>query len=87
MERKIAIDKPTTVSGITLIPVTKSSLNYQYMGNRIWCFGTKQPFIIVVVSQTARQALDITGQEVPLDQLIQDIPCIKDMMEIYQLCS
>lgn len=81
MERKIGIDKPVTVDGVTLISVTKSLLNCQHIDNRILCFGAKHPFIIVALSQTMRQAFDITGQEIALDQLIQDIPGIKEIME------
>jgi uncharacterized spore protein YtfJ len=84
MERKIGTEDAVTISGVTLIPVTKLSLNCQRIGNSISCFGTKQPSSVVVVSQTTRRAFNITGEEVSLDQLVQETPSIKELMERHQ---
>jgi hypothetical protein len=80
MGREIRTDKPVTVNGVTLIPVIRLSLNCQRIGNSISCFGTKQPSNIVVVSQTTRRAFNITGEEVSLDQLVQDAPSIEELV-------
>ena len=77
MERKeVATDNPVTVAGVTLIPVTKVSLNCQRHGSGVSLFGLKQPISIVVASQSAKRAFRITGEEVPLDQLIEEVPAV-----------
>ncbi|MBM3119508.1 MAG: hypothetical protein FJ006_08185 [Chloroflexi bacterium] len=85
MERKIGAEDAVTISGVTLIPVTKISLNCQRIGNSISCFGTKQPSSVVVISQTTRRAFNTTGEEVSLDQLVQDAPSIKKLIDGFQL--
>ncbi|MBN2462124.1 MAG: hypothetical protein JXB43_00820 [Dehalococcoidia bacterium] len=75
MEKKrVIISSPITIDGTTLIPVVKSSLNCQSSGNTIFFSGIKQPVSIVVASPSAKKAFEITGKEIPLDQLIQEVP-------------
>jgi len=82
MERKeVATDNPVTVAGVTLIPVTKVSLNCQRRGGSISLFGLKQPISIVVASQSAKRAFRITGEEVPLGQLVEEVPTLKEAVE------
>ena len=82
MEKKeIEIGNPVAVAGVTLIPVAKVSL-HRWHGNRgILSFGAKQPVGIVVVSPSARRAFRVTGEEVPLDQFIQEAPGINEILE------
>jgi len=80
-KKKVAIDNPVAVAGVTLIPVAKVSLNYWQGNCGISLFGAKQPISIVVVSPSARRAFRITGEEVSLDQLVQEVPDIKEILE------
>ena len=78
MEKKeVDIGTPVVVAGVTLIPVTKVSQNYWQGNGGLSFFGVKQPIGVVVVSQSTKRAFRITGEEVPLDQLIQEDPDIK----------
>jgi len=82
MEKKeVKIGNPVTVAGVTLIPVVKVSLNYWRGNGSVSFFGAKQPIGVVVVSPSAKRAFRITGEEVPLDQLIQEVPGIKEVLE------
>ncbi len=82
MEKKeVVIGNPVAVAGVTLIPLAKVSLNYWQGNGGISFFGVKQPFGVVVVSPSAKRAFRITGEEVPLDQLIQEVPGIKEVLE------
>ena len=80
-EKEIEIGNPVTVAGVTLIPVIKVSLNYWRRNGSLSFFGVKQPIGMVVVSPSGKRALRITGQEVPLDQFIQEVPGIKEVLE------
>lgn len=80
-EKEIEIGSPVTVAGVTLIPVIKVSLNYWRGNGSLSFFGVKQPIGMVVVSPSGKRALRITGQEVPLDQFIQEVPGMKEVLE------
>ena len=86
-KERLAIDKPVTIAGVTLIPVARVWLNCQRVSNGISFCGTKQPVDIVLISSSARRAFRITGEEIPLDELIQEIPGIKDVVETTWLAS
>ncbi len=86
-KQEIVIDNPVAVAGVTLIPIAKVSLNYLRGSSGISFFGTKQPVSVVVVSLLAKRAFRITGEEVSLDQLIQEVPRIKEILEGIQLPS
>ena len=81
MEKKeVTIENPVAVRGVTLIPIAKVSLNYRDGNGGISFFGVKQPVSVVVVSPSAKRAFRITGEEVLLDQLIQEVPGIKKLL-------
>jgi len=81
MEKKeVGISSPVAVRGVILIPVTKVSLNSWCRKDSILSFGIKQPVSIVVVSPSEKRAFRITGEEVPLDQLIKEVPAIKELI-------
>jgi uncharacterized spore protein YtfJ len=82
MEKKeVEIGNPMTIGGVTLIPVIELSLNYWHGGGRFSCFGIKQPVSVVVVSSSGKRAFRASGEEVSLDQLIQETPGIKEVLE------
>ena len=81
MEKKeIEVGHPVAVAGITLIPVTMTSLNYQHGKGRFSVFGGKRPVGIIVVSPPVKRAFRVTGEEVPLDQFMQEVPEIKEIL-------
>ena len=81
MEKKeVVIESPVTVTGVTLVPVAKLSLNYWHSKRSFSCFSVKQPVGVVVVSPSAKKAFWITGEEISLDQLIAEAPGIKEVL-------
>ena len=82
MEKKeVAIDNPVTVAGLTIIPVVQVLLNYWQTKGSTSFFGLKQAVAVIVVSPSAKRAFRVTGEEVSIDQLIQEAPSIKEMLE------
>jgi hypothetical protein len=45
------------------------------------CFGSKIPIGIIVISPGWRCALNISGEEVALDQYIEQVPEVKELLE------
>ena len=80
-KEEVTIGNPIAVDGVTLIPIVRVSLNSQYCKSGISLFSVKQPIALVVISVSARTAFRITGEEVSIDQLIQEFPDIKGMLE------
>jgi hypothetical protein len=82
MEKKrVTIGSPVAIAGITLILITKLSLSCQPGGSSIFFFGLKQPVSLVVASPSTKKAFDITGKEIPLDQLTQEVPGLAGTLE------
>ncbi len=79
----LGIDDPISVKGITIIPVVKLSLHYSFTAG-ISIFSTKQPIAAVMVSLSQKKAFKISGEEMPLEQLIQEVPQIKETLERIQ---
>lgn len=82
MEKEvIRIETPFTVAGVTLVPIVKTQLNYWQSKSRLSFFSIKQPVSIVVISPQAKRAFRISGEEVSLDQLTEEVPDIKEILE------
>jgi len=81
MENKeIIIERPVVIAGVTLIPVVKVSMNC-HSGEGISFFGFKQPISIVLASTSMKRAFRMTGEEVTLEQLIQEVPDMQEVLE------
>ena len=82
MEKKeTTIDSPVGVGEVTLIPVAKTLLNYERSNGGIFFFGMKQPVAVVVISVSGKRAFRITGEEVSVEEPIQEVPGIKETLE------
>jgi uncharacterized spore protein YtfJ len=80
-KKKVIIGNPIAVGAVTLIPVAEVSLNHWCGNGSISFFGVKQPVRVIVVSPAAKRAFRITGEEVSLDQLLQEAPGIREVLE------
>ncbi|MFC1846787.1 hypothetical protein ACFLYS_01845 [Chloroflexota bacterium] len=74
MEKTVTVEKPIVIGDVTLIAVARSSLKYKSIGKGIWLFGMKLPIALVVISGSLRRAFRSTGEEVSIDQLMEEIP-------------
>jgi uncharacterized spore protein YtfJ len=82
MEKKeTTIDSPVVVGEVTLVPIARLSLNYERSNGGIFFFGMKQPLAVVVISVSGKRAFRITGEEVSVQELIQELPGMKEMLE------
>jgi hypothetical protein len=79
MEETI-IDNPVTIADITLIPVGRVTRSYWHSNKGVSFMGVKQPVAVIVVSPSVKKAFRITGEEVPLGQLIQEVPGVEEIM-------
>ena len=81
MEKKeVKVGNPVTVAGVTLIPVVEVSLNGWHGKSGISFYGIKRTVGVVLLSPPLKKAFRVTGEEVPLDQFIQEIPSVKEIL-------
>ncbi len=80
-KEEVRIEASVAVAGVTLIPIAKASLSCWYRKGRLSFLGTKQPVSVVVVSPQAKKAFRISGEEVSLDQLTEEVPGLKEILE------
>ena len=82
MENKeVTTVNPVTVAGVTLIPVSKVTLNGWYGKRGMVVSGSKQPDSIIIVTPSAKKVFHITGEEITLDQLAREAPDIRKVLE------
>ncbi len=82
-KKKIDTDVPITIAGITLIPVTEAILNCWPVTKGISFFGIKRPLGVIMISPSGRKAFRTSGEEIPLEQFIQEVPGIKEVLDDY----
>lgn len=75
-KEEVTVGNPVAIDGLTLVPVVRVSLNSWHADGSTSFFGVKQPVAVIVLSMTARRAFRITGEEVTIDQLVQEFPGI-----------
>ena len=79
-KEELVIGKPVAVAGVTLIPVARVSLNYWRRKSSFSYYGVKQLSMVVVVSPLMTKALSVTGEEIPLDRVIREVPGIEEVL-------
>ena len=82
MEKKhISVQDSIPVNGLNLLPVFETSLNCRQGDSYISFKGIKQPVAVVIISPSVKKAFRISGEEVPFDQLIRELPSIRESLE------
>ena len=80
-KKKVAVENPVAVASVTLIPVVRSLVNRWHSKNGVSFFASKEPVAVALVSPSTKKAFRITGEEITLDELIEEVPDIKQTLE------
>lgn len=81
MEKKeVGLESPIMVSGLTIVPVVEVSVNCTHTAKITSFSGVKQPVAVVVVSPSLKKAFRISGEEVTIEQLIQEAPALEGVL-------
>jgi len=84
-KRKVVVGDPVRVGRTTLIPLAEVSLNWGFIGRRgTWFLGSKQPTAVVLISPRWTKAFRVTGEEVPLSELVRQAPGIREVFDAVQ---
>jgi len=74
MEKIVRVEGPFMIGGMTLIAVVRSLLTSKSSDKGIWLFGIKFPIALVVISDSSKRAYRINGEEVSIEQLLEENP-------------
>ena len=77
---EVSAGKPITVGETMLLPIVRTSISCRNVNSGIVCSGSKIPIGIIVISPGWRRALNIAGEEVPLDQYLEQVPEVKELL-------
>lgn len=83
MEKKeeIITGRPVTIAGITIVPVSRITINATHSKRGITVYGSIHPDSIVVATPSAKIAFRTTGEEVSIDELLEEYPDIPEKLE------
>jgi len=83
MEKKKEIGSAFTIGELTLIPVIDSYFSSGSRRGSTDAFYMKQPVSVVVISPETKKVLRITGEEVSLDEYLEEVPEIRESLEAF----
>lgn len=81
MEREeVGVEDSVRVGDVTILPIVRTGVRVGGRGGGIACSAFKQVVGIVVLSPTGRHALNVEGEEVPIDDYVRLVPGLRDLL-------
>ena len=82
MEKKeIRAERKLSVGGVTLVPIVESACAGWQSGEAVSFSGYKKPLVIIVLAVGLKKAYRITGEELSMDELVNEFPSVKEIIE------
>ena len=78
---KVSAGQPIVIGEMTLLPITRTCLSCREVDSSFVCSGSKDLVGIVVVSPEGKRAINAAGEEVPLEDYLEQVPGIKELLE------
>ena len=79
--KRISAGQQITVGEITILPIIQTFMVYRRVKASIAAAGETSPVGIVVVSPQRKYAINMAGEEVPLEQYAADVPEVQELLE------
>jgi uncharacterized spore protein YtfJ len=79
-KEEIVIETPVSIGDTTLIPVARV-FTKGWSRKGVSFLGYKSPVAVVVVSPAGKRALSPSGEEIPLESLIEETPGLAEVLE------
>ena len=78
---EVSVGQPITIGETMLVPIVRTSMSCRNVNNGIVCFGSKNPVGIVIISPKWKSAINVAGEEVPIDQYTEQVVELKEMLQ------
>jgi len=72
---------PTTVGEITIIPLEEVGIHHDSSAGGLFIYVSKEPIGIVISSPQGKRAINIHGQQVPLEHYVQSIKGLQRVLD------
>lgn len=74
-------DTPITAGDMTIIPLKETSIYYVNYKDSLSFYVSNQPIGIVIVSPQDKWAIDVNGEQLPLDIYIREIHGLAEVLD------
>ncbi len=81
IKEEVSAGQLITVGEITMLPIIRTAVVCQEVNPGVAGYGSKGLVGIVVVSPKGQYAIDIAGEEVPLEQYAEEVPEVKELLQ------
>ena len=78
---EVKAGQPITVGELTLVPIERTSVSCVSVEGGAVFRGSKSLAGIVVASGRDRHAIDLTGEEVPIDRYLKQVPELARLLD------
>jgi len=78
---KVSAGQYITTGEITLLPIILTSMSCRSVNSGIVCSGSKNLVGIVVVSPKWKRAINVAGEEVPVEHYMEQVPEVKELLQ------
>ena len=79
--QEVSVGQRITVGGTTLLPIISTTVRCLNVERGIVCYGSKTLDGIVVVSEKWTGAMNIAGEEVPVERYTEKVPEVKELLK------
>jgi len=79
--QEVSAGERITVEGITLLPIISTTVRCLNVGRGIIGYGSKTLDGIVVVSEKWTGAMNVAGEEVPVERYAEEIPEVRELLQ------
>jgi len=77
---EIAVEGIATVGEVTVLPIVRTYVVVRRAGSGVMCSASKCPLGVVIVSPQGRRALNIAGEDVPVEDYVAMAPALRDLL-------
>ena len=78
---KVGAGQHIKIGGITLLPIIRTSVSYRSANQGIAYSSSKSVIGVVVISPKRKYAIDMDGEEVALEQYLEQVPEVKERLQ------
>jgi hypothetical protein len=78
---EVSVGEPISVPGAVLLPIVRTSMSCRNINSGIVGSGSKNLVGIVIISSKWKHAINLAGEEIPLDQYIEQVPELKELLQ------
>lgn len=78
---EVSAGKAITLGETMLLPIVRTSISCRNVNSGIVCSGSKNLVGIVIISPKRKHAINVAGEEVPVDRYTEQVPELKELLQ------